>query len=89
MNTIRTIALTCVLVLIGPGAFAQDKGTLAPRPLPSLTNPEDPALPAKELFGRSTTPASLRARAIGSYARGCVAGATAIPIDGANWQVMT
>ncbi len=29
-----------------------------------------------------------RLRAIGSYARGCLAGATALPVDGPTWQVM-
>lgn len=44
--------------------------------------------PAKELFGGAATPAALEARAIGSYARGCLAGAIALPVNGANWQVM-
>jgi penicillin-insensitive murein endopeptidase len=43
---------------------------------------------ARALFGQKTTPADMRARAIGSYARGCLAGATAMPIDGPSWQVM-
>ncbi len=43
---------------------------------------------AKVLFGQKNTPASLEARAIGSYARGCLAGATALAIDGPSWQVM-
>ncbi len=43
---------------------------------------------ARALFGQKTTPASMQARAIGSYARGCLAGATAMPIDGPSWQVM-
>lgn len=43
---------------------------------------------ARAHFGQQTAPANLRARAIGSYARGCLAGATALPIDGPSWQVM-
>jgi penicillin-insensitive murein endopeptidase len=43
---------------------------------------------ARALFGQKTTPASLQARAIGSYARGCLAGAVALPVDGPSWQVM-
>ncbi|HEY0440334.1 MAG TPA: penicillin-insensitive murein endopeptidase, partial [Xanthobacteraceae bacterium] len=31
---------------------------------------------AKELFGAQTAPADLQARAIGFYAKGCLAGAT-------------
>ncbi|ODN70503.1 penicillin-insensitive murein endopeptidase [Methylobrevis pamukkalensis] len=44
--------------------------------------------PAKELFGAKDTPAPLAARAIGSYARGCLAGAVALPVNGPGWQVM-
>jgi penicillin-insensitive murein DD-endopeptidase len=44
--------------------------------------------PAKELFGAATTPAPLAARSIGFYAKGCLAGATALPIDGPAWQAM-
>jgi penicillin-insensitive murein endopeptidase len=47
-----------------------------------------PETPAKELFGAKAGPADLQARAIGFYARGCLAGATALPINGATWQVM-
>ena len=44
---------------------------------------------ARSLFGQKTTPAStLAPRAIGSYARGCLAGAEALPVDGPSWQVM-
>ncbi len=46
------------------------------------------AEPAKELFGRAQTAAPLEARAIGNYARGCLAGAQALPINGQSWQVM-
>ena len=44
--------------------------------------------PAKEFFGAMTTPAPLEARAIGSYARGCMAGGISLPINGPDWQVM-
>jgi penicillin-insensitive murein DD-endopeptidase len=87
MNLIRRLAFALVLAMTG-SASAQDQGTLDPKPLPPLINPDDPAVPAKELFGRRDKPASLQARSIGGYARGCVAGASAIPIDGDTWQVM-
>ncbi len=78
-----------VLGLCAPGsAWAQDKGTLDPQPLPPLAKPADPNLPAKELFGRQPAPASLAARALGFYAKGCLAGAKALPVNGATWQVM-
>ncbi len=43
---------------------------------------------AKRIFGTAPGPAPLAARAIGSFARGCLAGATALPVDGETWQVM-
>ena len=69
-------------------ATAQDKGTVDPKPLPPLANPDDPKTPAKELFGRRATAAPLQARSIGFYAKGCLAGAVAMPINGKTWQVM-
>jgi penicillin-insensitive murein endopeptidase len=69
-------------------ALAQDRGTVDPKPLPPLANPNDPNLAAKELFGRKLTPAKLQTRAIGFYAKGCIAGAKALPINGETWQVM-
>jgi penicillin-insensitive murein endopeptidase len=47
-----------------------------------------PPTPAKVLFGAATAPAPLKARAIGFYAKGCLAGAKGIAIDGPAWQVM-
>jgi penicillin-insensitive murein DD-endopeptidase len=87
MNAIRHLALT-LAVLVSGAASAQDKGTLDPKPLPPLADPADPKLAAKELFGRRAKPADLQSRSIGSYARGCMAGAAEIPIDGDTWQVM-
>src|SRR5215470_3964080 len=43
---------------------------------------------AKRLFGRETVPAPGPAEAIGSYERGCLGGAVALPANGPNWQVM-
>ena len=58
----------------------------------AATKPEKAAAikgpPAKELFGSVTTPAPLAARSIGSYAKGCLAGGVALPINGPDWQVM-
>jgi penicillin-insensitive murein DD-endopeptidase len=69
-------------------AHAQDKGTVDPKPLPPLTNPNDSKLAAKELFGRKLTPTSLAMHSIGFYAKGCLAGAKALPVNGETWQVM-
>ena len=89
-NTVgRAAAVLLLAALLAPQvASAQDKGTLNPQPLPPLAKPDDPATPAKELFGRKTAPANLQTRTIGFYSKGCLAGAVALPINGATWQVM-
>ena len=50
--------------------------------------PQPPAIAAKVLFGAAKTAAPMAARAIGSYARGCLAGGKRLPIDGPEWQAM-
>jgi penicillin-insensitive murein DD-endopeptidase len=47
-----------------------------------------PSNAAKRIFGQTDGPARLSPRAIGSYARGCLAGAKALPVNGSTWQVM-
>src|ERR1700678_4338691 len=80
--------LILVISLAGASpALAQDAGTLDKKALPPLEHP-DASTPAKELFGRETKPVPLAARSIGGYAKGCLAGATALPINGPTWQVM-
>ncbi len=86
-NRLRVAALAAALLAAGAAA-GQDRGSVNPKPLPPLANPDDPATPAKELFGRARAPASLQARAIGFYSRGCLAGARALPVNGDTWQVM-
>lgn len=44
--------------------------------------------PARKLFGAAKAPAALAARAIGGYAKGCLAGGRALAIDGPAWQAM-
>jgi len=68
-------------------ALAQDKG-IDPRLLPPLANPVDPKLGARELFARKILPAAMPTRVVGFYAKGCIAGAEALPINGDTWQVM-
>src|SRR5260370_10769023 len=69
-------------------ALAQDKGSVDPKPPPPLANPNDPKLGAKELFGRKVLPAAMPTHVVGFYAKGCIAGAEALPINGETWQVM-
>ena len=68
--------------------WAQDKGTLAPQPLPPLSSPVDASTPAKALFGRAIDAAALEPEPIGFYSRGCLAGAQALASDGPQWQAM-
>lgn len=49
---------------------------------------QPPAIAAKKLFGAVKSPSPLATRSIGSYARGCIAGAVALPVDGPAWQAM-
>ena len=81
-------ALLAATIWFGPAAMAQDKGTLDPKPLPPLAHPDDPGLAARELFARRLRPAALPPRPVGFYAKGCMAGGEALPINGPNWQVM-
>ncbi|MET0537989.1 MAG: penicillin-insensitive murein endopeptidase, partial [Xanthobacteraceae bacterium] len=83
------VAVVCaVALLLSNTGFAQDLGTLNPAPLPPVSHPENPKILAKEVFGRGKTPAPIEARSIGFYAKGCLAGAAALPINGKTWQVM-
>jgi penicillin-insensitive murein endopeptidase len=89
MSLRRLIPLIACFTLLHAGAApAQDKGSVDPRPLPPLANPNDPKLAAKELFGRKLLPAAMPTHVIGFYAKGCIAGAEALPINGDTWQVL-
>jgi penicillin-insensitive murein DD-endopeptidase len=93
----RLILGLTVLVLCGGVATAQMKipGTgsksaaakPAQKPAPKK-KPVPKGPPARELFGAVSEPAPLAARAIGSYAKGCLAGGVSLPINGPDWQVM-
>jgi penicillin-insensitive murein DD-endopeptidase len=80
--------LISAAVASGTGASAQDKGSVDPKPLPPLANPNDPKLGARELFARKVLPAAMPTRVIGSYVKGCIAGAEQMPVNGDAWQVM-
>src|ERR1700687_828378 len=82
------VPLLIAAMVASATALAQDKGNVDPKPLPPLANPNDPKLGAKELFGRKVLPAAMPTRVVGFYAKGCIAGAEALPINGETWQVM-
>jgi penicillin-insensitive murein endopeptidase len=81
------LVLAVVAASVVMPAHAQDSGTESERNMAAARA----ALPkdaARVLFGSEPTPAPLAARSIGSYARGCLAGAVALPVNGSAWQVM-
>jgi penicillin-insensitive murein endopeptidase len=84
----KLLILALLLVALASPALAQDKGSVDAKPPPPLADPNDPKLGAKELFGRKVLPAALPTRVIGFYAKGCIAGAERLPINGDTWQVM-
>jgi penicillin-insensitive murein DD-endopeptidase len=93
--TLHCLSAAALLAMVSAGpALAQANsdptppGTLNPVPLPPLADPDSPTVPAKELFARKTEPLPGPARSIGGYADGCLAGGVALPITGADWQVM-
>jgi penicillin-insensitive murein endopeptidase len=92
----QSAILGLLLVLICGAVAAEEASQVkVPSNTPSAKSPPATAKtappkgpPAKELFGAITAPTPLAARAIGSYARGCLAGAVSLPINGPDWQVM-
>jgi penicillin-insensitive murein DD-endopeptidase len=86
--TIRRFVLIAAFSALVLPAWAQDRGSVNPSPLPPLDNPQDPKVAAKDLFGRKLTPVPLAARSIGFYTKGCLAGGIALPVNGLSWQVM-
>ena len=44
--------------------------------------------PAKILFSRVEAPSAATPRPVGFYAKGCLAGAVPLPVNGPDWQVM-
>src|SRR3984893_10404668 len=91
------LCLVAILFVAAAGSsVAQEKhlidpmlpGSLNPKPLPPLINPDARPTLAKELFARKSTPFSGPPRSIGGDFDGCLAGAESLPITGPTWQVM-
>lgn len=45
-------------------------------------------IPAKQLFGAAKLPTKSETQSLGFYAKGCLAGGEALPMDGPTWQVL-
>jgi penicillin-insensitive murein DD-endopeptidase len=89
MHARLTTALLALILSAGvQPSLAQDKGSIEPKPLPPLAHPDDPDTPARDLFARRVLPAALPTNVIGTYNKGCIAGAEPMPINGDTWQVM-
>src|SRR3984893_18631453 len=89
MGTCLTRRAMClILVAVATAATARATAGAEPHALPPLAHPDDPKTPAKQLFGRIAAPTKEHAHVVGFYANGCLAGGTALPIDGPAWQVM-
>ncbi|MCB1549160.1 MAG: penicillin-insensitive murein endopeptidase [Hyphomicrobiaceae bacterium] len=71
-----------------PAAGKAEAAEKADKAKKAKAAPKKPPPPAKTLFGAAKAPAALKARAIGFYSRGCLAGGKALPIDGPAWQAM-
>jgi penicillin-insensitive murein endopeptidase len=90
----RVIAYVLLLLVCGSVAAeptkkaAKTTGAGPPPTSKEVKTAPPKAPPANELFGSVTAPAPLAARSIGSYAKGCLAGGVALPINGPDWQVM-
>jgi penicillin-insensitive murein DD-endopeptidase len=92
-NRLSILAFGTALALAASAtAFAQSVTDSKMRREMALPVPKNQAeimaLPAKKLFGRQKDAANLKARAIGTYARGCLSGAQPMAITGEAWQVM-
>ncbi len=59
----------------------------APDAAKTAAKAPDP-VPAKKLFGAAKVAARMTPKAIGTYAKGCLAGGEALPTDGPAWQAM-
>lgn len=80
------IAAFSVLTLLAGQAQAQSASDS--KALAAMSDEAVAKLPAKKVFGAQKGPANLAPRAIGSYAKGCLAGGKALAVDGPAWQVM-
>jgi penicillin-insensitive murein endopeptidase len=91
LMTVATAGAQTPLPPPRPAVPAPPVRSVTPAPPPQSAAPApqpQPGAVAKELFGHMSGPAPLVARAVGFYAKGCLAGAVALPVDGKTWQVM-
>lgn len=86
MRSIFLALLFCLCIPVN-GAIAQSASESSA--LAAMSDKALQKMPAKKVFGAQKIPTrSLKAKAIGSYAKGCMAGGVPVPVDGPAWQVM-
>jgi penicillin-insensitive murein endopeptidase len=86
LRTLNILSLCLALALSLAFAVPAGAGLSEVRPLPKPKNLD--RLPAKVLFGNAQEPVKATPKAIGSYAKGCLAGAARLASDGPAWQAM-
>ncbi|WP_321366952.1 penicillin-insensitive murein endopeptidase [uncultured Celeribacter sp.] len=74
------------LALVATLAACIGGGDSNPPPKVSVSSSDH--RPAKELFGPVALPSSQTPESFGSYSKGCLAGAVALPENGPTWQAM-
>jgi penicillin-insensitive murein endopeptidase len=88
IGLMRLAVLLVVVLCVGmQGADAKKKKKQAAKARQAVTAKVSSPV-ARDIFGAQKLASPLAARAIGSYARGCLAGGKALPIDGPAWQAM-
>ena len=87
MLVARSLFIAAALLMTTAPVYAQSNGAESAAEL-AAARAKLPPDAAKVLFGSQVAPAPLEARSIGSYARGCLAGGIALPVNGPAWQVM-
>ena len=86
---LRSACLAFGLVALLWAGPAAAQTAAASQALAAMSDKALAKMPAKKVFGSQKVPTqNMKARAIGSYAKGCMAGGVAIPVDGPAWQVM-
>ena len=84
----RRSLLCAALLWLPQNAAAQDRGSSIRSRCRRSPIPTIPRRPPRSCSAAGRRPATLAARTIGFYAKGCLAGGAALPINGPTWQVM-
>ena len=81
--------ITVMAAVYATSAWAQDKGTVNPKPLPPLANPNDPKIARQgAVRPQGAAGGDADARASASTPMAASRARKALPINGDNWQVM-